>query len=52
MPLIKPPLVKRLFLKLVLTIDNSKSTEFGSRHTTYNRADSTLALYYRTRVTF
>jgi hypothetical protein len=51
MLLTKPPLVKRKPLKLVLAIDNPKSIEFGPRYITYNRADSTLALYYRTKVT-
>ena len=51
MPLIRPPLVKRRPLKLVLIIDDPKSIEFSPRYTTYNRANSTLALYYRTRVT-
>ena len=52
MPLIRPFLVKRKPLKLVLVTDNFKSTEFSPRHTTYNKADSILALYYRTKVTF
>ena len=52
MPLIRPFLVKRKPLKLVLVTDNFKSTEFSLRHTIYNRADSTLALYYRIKVTF
>ena len=51
MPLVRPSLVKRRPLKLVLAIDNFKSMEFGPRHTTYNKADSISALYYRTRVT-
>ena len=51
MSLIRPPLVKRRPLKLVPIIDNPKSTEFGPRYATYNRANSTLALYYRTKVT-
>ena len=51
MPLIKPPLVKKRFLKLVLVIDNPKSTEFGLRYITYNKANSILALYYRTKIT-
>jgi hypothetical protein len=50
MPLIRPPLVKKRPLKSVPAIDNPKSTEFGPRHTTYNKANSTLALYYRTKV--
>ena len=45
-------LVKRRPLKLVLATDNFKSMESGPKYTTYNKADSTLALYYRTRVTF
>jgi hypothetical protein len=52
MLLIRPPLVKRRPLKLVPAIDNLKNMEFGPRHITYNKADSTLALYYRTKVTF
>ena len=52
MPLIRPSLVKGRPLKLVLITGNSKSTEFGPRYTTYNRANSTLALYYRTKITF
>ena len=51
MPLARSPLVKRRPLKLVLATDDPKSMEFGLRHTTYNKADSILALYYRTRVT-
>jgi hypothetical protein len=51
MPLIRPSLVKRRPLKLVSVIDNPKSIEFGPKHATYNRANSTLALYYRTKVT-
>ena len=51
MPLIRSPLVKKRLLKLVLAIDNFKSTKFGPRHTTYNKANSILALYYKTRVT-
>jgi hypothetical protein len=51
MLLIRPPLVKKRLLKSVLVTDNSKSIEFGPKYTTYNRADSTLALYYRTKVT-
>ena len=51
MPLIKSPLVKKKPLKLVSATDNSKSTEFGLRYTTYNKANSISALYYRTRVT-
>ena len=47
----RPPLVKKRPPKLVPTIDNPKSIEFGPRYTTYNRANSTLALYYRTKVT-
>jgi ABC-type uncharacterized transport system substrate-binding protein len=47
MLLIRPPLVKRRPLKSVSVTDNSKSIEFGPRHATYNRANSTLALYYR-----
>ena len=47
----KSPLVKRRPLKSVLAIDNPKSTEFGPRHAIYNKANSILALYYRTRVT-
>ena len=52
MLLARPPSVKKKSLKLVLTIDNPKSIEFGLKYTTYNRADSTSVLYYRTRVTF
>jgi hypothetical protein len=52
MPLIRPPLIKRRPLKSVLTIDDPKSIEFSSRHATYNRVNSTLVLYYRTKVTF
>ena len=48
---IRPPLVKKNLLKLVLAINNFKSTEFGLRHAIYNKADNILALYYRTRVT-
>ena len=51
MPLIRPLLVKRRLLKLVSAIDNLKSTEFGLRYATYNKANSILALYYRTRIT-
>ena len=51
MLLIRPPLVKKRPLKLILAIDNPKSTEFGPRYATHNRADSILALYYRTRIT-
>ena len=51
MPLIRPPLVKRRLLKLVSVTDNPKSMEFGPRYTTYDKANSILALYYRTRVT-
>jgi hypothetical protein len=51
MPLIRPFLVKRRSLKSVLVTDDPKSMEFGPRHATYNKANSTLALYYRTRVT-
>jgi hypothetical protein len=51
MPLIRPPLVKKRLLKSVLVTDDPKSMEFGLRHVTYNKADSTLALYYRTKVT-
>ena len=51
MPLIRPPLVKKRPLKLVLIIDNFKSMEFGLRYTTYNKANSTLTLYYKTKVT-
>ena len=52
MPLIRPFLVKKNPLKLVLIINNFKSIEFNPRYTTYNKANSTLALYYRTKVTF
>jgi hypothetical protein len=52
MPFIKPPLIKRKPLKLIPATDNPKNMEFGPRHVTYNKADSTLALYYRTKVTF
>ena len=51
MPLIRPPLVKKRPLKLVLIIDNFKSIEFSPKYATYNRANSILALYYKTRVT-
>ena len=51
MPFIRSPLVKKRPLKLVLAIDDFKSTEFGPRYTTYNKANSISALYYRTRVT-
>jgi hypothetical protein len=50
MLLIRPPLVKRRPLKLVPVTDNPKNIEFGPRHAIYNRANSTLALYYRTKV--
>jgi hypothetical protein len=55
MPCIRPPLVKRRPLKLILVINNPQSIKFGLRYATYNkvnRANSTLALYYRTKVTF
>ena len=52
MLLTKPPLVKKRPLKLVLTTDNSKNTEFSPRYTTYNKANGTSALYYKTKVTF
>ena len=52
MPLIKPLLVKRRSLKSVPITNNFKSTEFSPRYATYNKAHSTLALYYRTKVTF
>ena len=51
MPLIRPPSVKKRLLKLVPAIDNPKSIEFGPRYTTYNKANNTSALYYRTKVT-
>ena len=51
MPLIRSLLVKKRPLKLVLVTDNPKSMEFGLRYTTYNKANSILALYYRTKVT-
>ena len=51
MPLAKPPVVKRRLLKSVLTTDNPKNIEFSPRHATHNRANSTSALYYRTKVT-
>ena len=51
MPLIRSPLVKKRPLKLVSVINNSKNIEFSPRYTTYNRANSILALYYRTKVT-
>ena len=51
MLLVRPLLVKRRPLKLVSAINDPKSIEFGPRYTTYNRVDSILALYYRTRVT-
>jgi hypothetical protein len=50
MPLTGPPLVRGGPLELVPATDNPKSTEFGPRYTTYNKANSTLALYYRTKV--
>jgi hypothetical protein len=52
MLLIRPPLVKRRPLKLVPVIDNSENMKFGLRHATYNKANGTLILYYRTKVTF
>jgi hypothetical protein len=52
MPLIRPPLVKRRLLKSVLVTDDFKNMEFGLMHATYNKANSTLALYYRTKVIF
>ena len=51
MPLIRSPLVKKRLLKLVLATDNPKSTKFGLKYTTYNKANSISALYYRTKVT-
>jgi hypothetical protein len=51
MPLTRPPLVKKRLLKLVPATDNPKNMEFGFRYATYNKANSTLALYYRTKVT-
>ena len=51
MPLIRSPLVKKRLLKSVSATDDPKSMEFGPRYTTYNKADSISALYYRTRVT-
>jgi hypothetical protein len=51
MPLTRPPLVKKRLLKLIPAIDNPESIEFSPRHATYNRANSTLTLYYRTKVT-
>jgi hypothetical protein len=51
MLLIRPLLVKRRLLKLILVTDNPKSIEFGSKYAIYNKADNTLALYYRTKVT-
>ena len=51
MPLIRSLLVKRRPLKLVLAIDDLKSMEFSLRNAFYDRADSILALYYRTKVT-
>ena len=51
MPLIRPFLVKRKLLKSVSAIDDFKSTEFGPRYTTYNKANSILALYYRIKIT-
>ena len=51
MLLIRPFLVKKRLLKLVSATDNSKSTEFGPRYTTHNKANSILALYYRTKIT-
>jgi hypothetical protein len=50
MPLTRPLLVKRRLLKSVLVTDDPKSMEFGLRHTIYNKANSTLALYYKTKV--
>ena len=52
MPLIRPFLIKKRLLKLVLATNNFKSMEFGFRYTTYNKVNSTLALYYRIKVTF
>ena len=52
MLLIRPSLVKKRLLKLVLIINNFKSIEFSPRYITYNKANSTSALYYRTKVTF
>ena len=52
MPLTKSLLVKKRPLKSVPTINNSKNIEFSPRHATYNKINSTLALYYKTRVTF
>ena len=43
-------LVKKRFLKLVLIINNPKSMEFGFRYTIYNKANSILALYYKTKI--
>jgi hypothetical protein len=51
MLLIKPFLVKRRLLKLVLVTDNFKNIKFGLRYTIYNKANSTLVLYYRTKIT-
>ena len=51
MPLIRFPLVKKRLLKSVLATDNFKSMEFSPRYTTYNKANSILALYYRTKIT-
>ena len=51
MLLIRFPLIKRRPLKSVSVIDNSENTEFSFRYTTYNKADSILALYYKTKVT-
>jgi hypothetical protein len=44
MPLTKPLLVKRILLKLVLVIDNPKSTEFGLKYITivYNTSINLL----------
>jgi hypothetical protein len=51
MPLTRPLLIKRRPLKLIPATDNPKSIEFSPRYTTHNKADSTLALYYKTKVT-
>ena len=51
MPLVKPPLIKRQPLKLVLIINNFKSTEFSPRYIIYNKTNSILVLYYRTKIT-
>ena len=51
MPLIKPLLIKKRPLKLVLIINNSKNMEFNPRNAAYNRANSILLLYYKIKIT-